>query len=648
MLEEVIQNQQKIFENKMDQMMKKQEELLHNQKSQFIYELNQMKQTSQELYMQLEHLKKEFNKLKEEIEEKDKKIDTLKNIIYDIDSHCIDQIDNLDIFNDLNGETQFFIISEKVRKIGNSYLQLLENLLSYISNEQQKPTPNINITNFITIESKDKKRRLSDINKNDIIKVKANVTEMLFLHRSVNTKKLFEMIQHFGNFFFEIQYPSTNYKNIIDFLLNEKKLNSLLNFNILVIINGIEETGKAFMNNLSISSIVIDKTVKKISSHSFEGCKSLTDVFISDSVINIDDCCFKDCVSLKKIVFPDSVREIGNDIIKGCRSLKKLVLPPFVEKIQENFFSQYGAEFKTLYAYDKNYSLVKMNDYNLQYVQNKISYFNVYIGTIEQNGKKVFIKKTKDPLPYILDYLKRIQISRLDIPGLLKIQGYSIVSSHLYVVKEFLGNGNVFDCNKEYLESEGAKHNKINPTVRCKIIFGVAAIMKHLHDHNVILGNLSNWNVLLNDDLEPVICSFSASQFKKEKEDLIYPLYQSWFISPEVLMCKVFGFPSDVYSYGMFLYTMFSTKEDPYDYKYRIADRIIKGARPTLSNDIPEIYQELICYCWDGNPDDRPTFKEITSYLKSDSFALNEFGMETDMEQLREYQDRIECSISSL
>ncbi|KAK8861175.1 hypothetical protein M9Y10_012870 [Tritrichomonas musculus] len=51
---------------------------------------------------------------------------------------------------------------------------------------------------------------------------------------------------------------------------------------------------------------------------------------------------------------------------------------------------------------------------------------------------------------------------------------------------------------------------------------------------------------------------------------------------------------------------------------------------------------ELITKCMKENPCERPSFDQIIDILKDDSFALDEFGMKTDLNKLHEYQNRID------
>ena len=42
------------------------------------------------------------------------------------------------------------------------------------------------------------------------------------------------------------------------------------------------------------------------------------------------------------------------------------------------------------------------------------------------------------------------------------------------------------------------------------------------------------------------------------------------------------------------------------------------------------------------DPKERLTFDEITEILKDDKYAINEFGMQTNLDELHEYQNRID------
>lgn len=97
----------------------------------------------------------------------------------------------------------------------------------------------------------------------------------------------------------------------------------------------------------------------------------------------------------------------------------------------------------------------------------------------------------------------------------------------------------------------------MNPTIRSKIIFGIASTLKQLHKRKIILRNLKMENIVLDDNLEPKIKTCILSQFfsnpEKIKNEVSYE-----YLAPELLEYsnENCSFASDVYAYGIFLYHM--------------------------------------------------------------------------------------------
>lgn len=262
----------------------------------------------------------------------------------------------------------------------------------------------------------------------------------------------------------------------------------------------------------------------------------------------------------------------------------------------------------------------------------------------------------------------------LNLPGIVKIKGFRFplvdeertkdkllkikptpenkLKWHLdltgaIIFSEYMPNGNLETINYDYLTSNGLLNEKMNPTIRSKIIFGIAAIMKSVHKYNVIHGDLNPHNILLDENLEPNISGFMFSKFVSNDMELAIgnPLY----MAPELFMDvdETYTSSIDVFAFAIIIFKMFSFKVS-FGEKIRLRSsqqymRLIgRGKRPCRPDSIPDCYWELIQNCWDQKPDKRPTFDEICEILKSDNFAIEEFGMKTDVDELHEYQDRID------
>ena len=268
--------------------------------------------------------------------------------------------------------------------------------------------------------------------------------------------------------------------------------------------------------------------------------------------------------------------------------------------------------------------------------------------------------------------IRVVKISNTDIIGLAKTIGYhfALTKSEITkyknkienfdaylngcIVMNLYKNTNISDQIKEYLDSNGLKKDVINPTIRTKIIFGVAAIMKKLHQNQIVHRDLKISNILLDDNNEPVICDFDLS-YSINDENYEKNLNQAeeiqgtpYYVSPERIRLdedKTNAFASDVYSYAILLYFMFSSSikfiDDDSFGLHQFYKFISEGRRPVKPKNIPEHYWELIQMCWNDNPSSRPTFEDITNILKKDKYALDEFGMKTDLNVLHNYQEKL-------
>ena len=91
---------------------------------------------------------------------------------------------------------------------------------------------------------------------------------------------------------------------------------------------------------MSLTSVVIPSTVKKIGSLAFFGCGQLTSVSIPAGVTKIGDGAFSYCSSLQSVVIPAGVTEIERYTFSECRSLQSVSLPAGITTIGESAFSR--------------------------------------------------------------------------------------------------------------------------------------------------------------------------------------------------------------------------------------------------------------------------------------------------------------------
>lgn len=199
-------------------------------------------------------------------------------------------------------------------------------------------------------------------------------------------------------------------------------------------------------------------------------------------------------------------------------------------------------------------------------------------------------------------------------------------------------------------EKKGLAQKGWNPTKKYICLIGIADAMRYMHEHKIIHRDLKPGNIVLNENLEPIICDFGLSKYIddlrttiKNSENVGTPLY----MAPEILDGD-YSFKIDVYSFSLIAYQLMTGEEPFGDSKYNsyklLTNVLYENERPKFKKDIPQKMKDLIEKCWDRNPDERYSFDQIVDILKSD-YSLSPEDVDSDeidkyLKKLEEFQKK--------
>nr|XP_034323636.1 uncharacterized protein LOC105326363 [Crassostrea gigas] len=207
-------------------------------------------------------------------------------------------------------------------------------------------------------------------------------------------------------------------------------------------------------------------------------------------------------------------------------------------------------------------------------------------------------------------------------PNILHFMGAVLDDETLgpYMVLEFCEVGQL----NSWLQQQKNTANEETSEQLCRICYGICKGMLHLESRKLVHRRLAARNVLLTSELEPKIYGFCPQQQEAEgenkdddgdaKEDKSR-IPVKW-TAPECLVTMKHATPkSDVWSFGVVLWEIFSFGEVPYPgTRSRDVQAYLRNGyrmdKPEFANDF---YYNMIKQCWKMKPKQRPSFRDMTA-----------------------------------
>jgi len=231
------------------------------------------------------------------------------------------------------------------------------------------------------------------------------------------------------------------------------------------------------------------------------------------------------------------------------------------------------------------------------------------------------------------DFRNEFEMMReFDHKYIVKLRGLSLPSGRL--VMEYIEKGSLF----QWLGSKN-KQGVVFETIREQAVLFATQIcegMQYLHGKNSIHRDLAARNVMVAyDSLQPSfliakISDFGLSRQIKDNKEYYrgnpeeFPV--QWY-APECIKEQYFAFESDVWSYGVTLWEIFSYGKKP-EYKtietqkslttlIDLFQALEKGLRLPRPETCSEGMYDIIKNCWKFHYAERPSFNKLFVMLQS-------------------------------
>ncbi|KAH3766075.1 tyrosine-protein kinase TXK [Pelomyxa schiedti] len=216
------------------------------------------------------------------------------------------------------------------------------------------------------------------------------------------------------------------------------------------------------------------------------------------------------------------------------------------------------------------------------------------------------------------ELVKEVDVNRrLNHPNCLRYYGVWYNNNVPHMVLEFMDGGDLHTFLRNKKKSGGSF---LTPDL-LQMARDAACGMMAMEEQHIVHRDLAARNLLVSKTSEGFVVKVGDFGLSRPTVDGIYEASKSKFpvrwTAPECAVDKKFTTMSDIWSYAVTLWEIFTHGEIPYSNlsNDKVLAAIQTGTRLVMPQNCPLAVYHLMKLCWDISPHHRPTFRSIFNTL---------------------------------
>ncbi|RHZ73030.1 hypothetical protein Glove_233g24 [Diversispora epigaea] len=234
-----------------------------------------------------------------------------------------------------------------------------------------------------------------------------------------------------------------------------------------------------------------------------------------------------------------------------------------------------------------------------------------------RNGKQGVCLKSLGNPTNTNDFLQEIK-NQLKVRGKNSIAIYGITKNptenEYMMVMNYAKHGNL----REVLNNN---FKKLTWQRKSYILLEIVVGLTNIHEMGLIHKDFHPGNIVNQSILSCYITDFGLCKPISENDpEKIYGVIP--YMAPETLSRGEYTQASDIYSFGMVMLEVLTSYPPYYNIPHdaNLVIKICEGNKPEIKCKIPQFFKEIMEKCWNFEPLNRPTAKELRHQLKPYSY----------------------------